>query len=186
MELLNLEEVIIALKNKKIGVILTDTIMGIVALYDNEEGIERISQIKQRKLSKLMPIIVANKKQRDQLVKSEPKVDEFLKKQQKPTTIIYQKKNNVLPNSKIWNQTTMAIRIVKKRWLKKLLEETGPLVATSYNEKRLDKKNINIEQIDTKIKLIGQLDFWLKMEETKLRKQASWIYNWIEQKWTRK
>lgn len=122
------------LKFNKVGIMPTDTVYGLVTKIDNEIGLMKIYALKKRNFEKKMPILVGSIEQLEKLIVFEPKIKSFLKKLNQPTTVIYEKKIDVLKKSAIWNEKTLAIRLVKWPWLQKILLTTGPLVATSCNK----------------------------------------------------
>lgn len=55
-----LENVIKGLKNNEIGIIPTETVLGLCTFFDNEEGIARIYDLKKRPLDKKLSLIFEN------------------------------------------------------------------------------------------------------------------------------
>lgn len=55
-----IEEIIIQLENKKIGIIPTETVLGLCTIFDNIEGIEKIYELKKRPRDKKLSIIFEN------------------------------------------------------------------------------------------------------------------------------
>lgn len=113
----------------------TDTIYGLVCKFDYEQAIEKIYQIKNRPLTKPLPILVANWEQArkfgivdDHLIKYLEA--HFLKGQ---VTVIV-KKQESLNKVAYWKQwDSVAIRVTTYPLLKEIINTIGPLVATSCN-----------------------------------------------------
>jgi L-threonylcarbamoyladenylate synthase len=127
------DEVSITLKTlQQGGVILypTDTVWGIGCDATDDNAVEKIFKIKQRKESKSLVILVNSL---DMLRKYIDAVVEILQKFNKPTTIIYNKPRR-LAKKVIANDNTVAIRIVQDKFCKELIEKfEKPIVSTSAN-----------------------------------------------------
>ncbi|MEO6258841.1 MAG: L-threonylcarbamoyladenylate synthase [Thermoanaerobaculia bacterium] len=119
------EEILAAVATilKARGVVLmpTDTIYGLHGLAGNPAINERIARIKGRPEDKPFVIIAANLVQLGKLDLLIPEVLESL--WPAPLTAI-------LPRT---SSTPLAVRVPDSRWLRDLLELTGPLVSTSAN-----------------------------------------------------
>lgn len=118
------------------GIILypTDTIWGIGCDANNGNAIERIYRLKKREEKKSM-IILLNDLDQINLYVTAPskKIVEYLSKQEKPTTAIFEKAKN-LPVQLTRNGDSLAIRILKDEFCNALIEKSGvPLVSTSAN-----------------------------------------------------
>ncbi len=118
------------------GLILypTDTVWGIGCDATNEDAVANIFRLKKREESKSMIILVA--KEEDILHycnDASPLIFDYIKGIQKPLTVIYKKAKNLAKN--LINQDgSIAIRIVKDDFCKKLIERFGkPIVSTSSN-----------------------------------------------------
>lgn len=55
-----METIIKALKNNKVGIIPTETVLGLCTTFDNTTGIQKIYELKQRPLEKKLSIIFEN------------------------------------------------------------------------------------------------------------------------------
>lgn len=112
--------VIDSLKKGKIGVIPTDTIYGIVGSALNKKTVEEIYRLKKRSKDKPFIILIS-------------KLDDLKKFDINLT------KDQVICLKKIWPKPitvvlhNLAFRIPKDLWLRRLLDQVGPLVAPSAN-----------------------------------------------------
>ena len=131
------DEVSITLKTlQQGGVILypTDTVWGIGCDATDDNAVEKIFKIKQRKESKSLVILVNSLDMLRKYIDEMPNaVVEILQKFNKPTTIIYNKPRR-LAKKVIANDNTVAIRIVQDKFCKELIEKfEKPIVSTSAN-----------------------------------------------------
>lgn len=118
------------------GLILypTDTVWGIGCDATNESAINKIYRLKKRGVEKKMIILLADA---SEILKYTGDVSErdigAIKNLSVPTTIIYEKAVN-LPSNLVHDDGSIAIRIVKDSFCKKLIEQfEKPLVSTSAN-----------------------------------------------------
>ena len=122
------------LKNQKILLYPTDTVWGIGCDATLEDTVAKVFKIKQRVESKSLIILVDSIEMLKQYIPNIPNaVILLLKTTTKPTTIIY---NNPIGLAKnvVSSENTVAIRIVKSEFCKKLIEKFGkPIVSTSAN-----------------------------------------------------
>lgn len=118
------------------GVILypTDTVWGIGCDATNPRAIERIYRLKQRAGTKSMIILVA--REQDLLKYTagpHPQVFDYLKKTDRPTTVIYESALG-LPENLVNADGTIAIRVVRDDFCRTLIKRLrAPLVSTSAN-----------------------------------------------------
>lgn len=113
-----------------IGILLTDTLYGVVARADNETAVARIYELKQRTESKPPIVLIADTSQMyDPLPAG---VDETIDGR-------WPGKNSVIvpsPSAPEWltrGSSGVAYRLPDNNALRRLLRETGPLVAPSAN-----------------------------------------------------
>lgn len=113
-----------------VGVLLTDTLYGLVARADNEQAVERIYQIKQRDETK--PPIV--------LISDVSQLYNPLPEGMDPTINgLWPGKNSVIlpaPSAPAWlvrGSQGVSYRLPDNPRLRQLIEATGPLVAPSAN-----------------------------------------------------
>lgn len=118
------------------GLILypTDTIWGIGCDATRDEAVGKIFYLKKREDSKSLIILVPEEKDIYNYIEApNKKIFEYLSSAEKPTTVIYQGAKN-LSKKIISNDGTIAIRIVKDDFCKKLIKQLKkPIVSTSAN-----------------------------------------------------
>lgn len=126
------------LKGGGVGVLPTDTIYGLVGQALNKKTVERIYRLKRRKPDKPLIILIGELADLDKFgVKIEKKTKEFLKKYWPgAVSVILPCKKKEFVYLHRWTQT-LAFRLPSKSSLRKLLKETGPLVAPSANPEGL-------------------------------------------------
>ncbi len=120
---------------KKGNIILypTDTTFGLGCDANNSDAIKKIYHIKNRSDSKALIILVENERRLQQLVKVPEAAWDLIDFSEKPITIIYDNPKN-LPNELIASDNTIAIRLTKDDFCKKLISKlNAPLVSTSAN-----------------------------------------------------
>lgn len=179
MLLKNQTKIIKALKEKQIGLMPTDTIYGLVALFSEPQAIKRIYRLKKRSLAKPPIILVANWKQAKELAEIDVIIRKWYQKQTKPTTLILTKKAAAFQQLKFWKRQTVALRIVQWKWLQTILSKTGPIVATSCNFSQ-QKPLTNWKQL---LLWSEKVDFSVK--KTAPGKRASRIYDWKNRQFVR-
>lgn len=109
------------LEAQGIALLPTDTIYGLHGLAGDSAVAERIAQWKGRPDDKPFVILAANAKQLGDLQVTVPAV---------LATIWPAPLTAILPTA---DHRSLAVRIPDRRWLRDLLESTGPLVSTSAN-----------------------------------------------------
>jgi len=118
------------------GIILypTDTIWGIGCDATQEKPVRRIFDLKQREDSKSMIILVAEEKDILQYVAApDLAVFDFIEKQTRPTTIIFEHAIG-LPDNLVSSDGSIAIRIVQDSFCRHLIKRLRkPIVSTSAN-----------------------------------------------------
>lgn len=118
------------------GIILypTDTVWGLGCDATNAEATAKIYTLKKRPDEKSMIVLLADENDISKYVtQPNPEVFDYIKGINKPTTFIYEGAVN-LANNIINSDGTIAIRICKDLFCKKLIEHFGkPLVSTSAN-----------------------------------------------------
>ncbi len=124
------------LKSGKIIVYPTDTIYGLGCLATNQKAILKIRRIKKRSVNKPFIILVSSLKMVKDYCFISQKQELILKKiwqQKRPTSVILRSKNN-LPKAIISKNQTLAVRLPKSNFLRKIIRASGvPLVSTSFN-----------------------------------------------------
>lgn len=123
-----------ALLNKKIGIILTDTIYGIVGLALDKDVVERIYKVKKRDIKKPMIILISSIEDLSNIfgINLNQKCINILKEFWPGNVSV------ILPCKKFEHihrgLNSIAFRLPNKKELIDLIKETGPLVATSANK----------------------------------------------------
>jgi L-threonylcarbamoyladenylate synthase len=114
------------IKEGGVGIIPTDTIYGIVASAFNKEAVERVYDLKKRNKEK--PCII--------LIHSPAELKKFNLPIQSfsfwpgPVSVIFQ---GNFPEHLSRKQKSLAFRVPKPLFLRRLLKKTGPLIAPSAN-----------------------------------------------------
>lgn len=121
---------------EKEGTILypTDTIWGIGCDATSQKAVEKIYRIKKRVESKSLIILLADIKEIPKYVKNFPDfARDLMKNVELPLTIIYPNAQNLAKNV-IAEDHSIAIRVVKNEFCKKLIRAYGkPIVSSSAN-----------------------------------------------------
>ena len=112
----------------------TDTVWGIGCDATNAEAVQKVYSIKDRPSKKSLIVLLADEKDIiTHVANPDPKVFEYLKTVQKPTTIVYDGAIGLAPNL-IQDDGTIAIRIVHDKFCRHLLKRfRKPIVSTSAN-----------------------------------------------------
>jgi len=130
MKTIDLETAAQLLSQGKIGVVRTDTLYGVVAQALNEQAVERVYRAKGRTPSKSPILLIASIGQL---------IDQYEPELLAHIDELWPGKNSViLPSSDgpAWltrGNASIAYRIPADERLRKLLEQTGPLIAPSAN-----------------------------------------------------
>ncbi|MDP4267625.1 MAG: L-threonylcarbamoyladenylate synthase [Bacteroidota bacterium] len=121
---------------KKGGIILypTDTVWGIGCDATNEKAVEKIYNLKRRKESQSMLILLDNENKLSRYVDVVPDIAyQLIECSEEPITIIYPDARNMAKNL-INEDGSIGIRIVKNDFCKKLIGLLNkPIVSTSAN-----------------------------------------------------
>lgn len=118
------------------GLILypTDTVWGIGCDASNAEAVSKIYELKKREDGKSMIVLITDENEIPKYVaQPDPKVYDYIKGINKPTTVIYEAAKNLAANL-INKDGSIAIRIVQDPFCRKLINCFGkPIVSTSAN-----------------------------------------------------
>ncbi|MRT92108.1 L-threonylcarbamoyladenylate synthase [Ancylomarina sp. 16SWW S1-10-2] len=122
------------LKNGGIILYPTDTIWGIGCDATNVEAVKRVYEIKQRKDSKSMLVLMENPNRISSYVDDVPEVAlDLIEVTDKPTTIIYSGAKNLASNL-INSDGSIGIRITNEAFTQQLIQRfKKPIVSTSAN-----------------------------------------------------
>jgi L-threonylcarbamoyladenylate synthase len=112
----------------------TDTIWGIGCDATNPEAVEKVYKIKKRMESKSLIVLLDDEARLKDYTATVPEIAyDLLRSVDTPLTIIYPDARNLAPNV-IAEDGSIAIRIVKNKFCKKLISSFGkPIVSTSAN-----------------------------------------------------
>ena len=152
-----------ALLNKKIGVILTDTIYGIVGLALNKEVVERIYKAKERDLKKPMIILISSIDDLSNIFKINLNLKRInILKEFWPGCVSVALPCKEFPHLHR-GLNSLAFRLPLKKELISLIKKTGPLIATSANkEGGIPAKNIQ----EAKEYFGNEIDFYIDSGES--------------------
>jgi L-threonylcarbamoyladenylate synthase len=121
---------------EKGGTILypTDTIWGIGCDGTNRRAVEKIYKLKKRPENKSLIILLDEAEKLELYVKTVPAIAwDLVRNMDRPVTIIYPNAKNLAKNL-IGDDNSIAIRIVKNEFCKRLIHEFGkPIVSSSAN-----------------------------------------------------
>ena len=122
------------LKNGKVILCPTDTIWGLSCDATNFSAVEKIYDIKGRSKEKSFIVLVSSLKMLMHYVEEVSlDIEKISSKYDKPVTIIYPKAKNLAKNV-VAKNGSIAIRIIKDGFTKKMIEQFGkPIVSTSAN-----------------------------------------------------
>ena len=155
----------------------TDTIWGLGCDATLPESVEKIIDLKQRPANKSFVVLVADERMLMQYVATlDLEVFNFLEKQSKPTTVIYEHGLNLAENV-LASNGSVAIRICKDEFCKTLIKRfRKPIVSTSANISNNPSPQFYSE-VDDLIK--NGVDYVVKYRQNDNEpKQASSIIKW--------
>ena len=135
----------------------TDTIWGLGCDATNSTAIDRIFSIKQRILSKSLLILLDEAEKLPLYIEHIPEIAwDLIEQASRPTTFIYKGVKN-LPRNLVAQDGTIAIRIVRNEFCKRLISLLGrPIVSTSANVSGM-LTPVSFNQISDTIK--NQVDY---------------------------
>jgi L-threonylcarbamoyladenylate synthase len=113
----------------------TDTVWGISCDATNKDAVEKIFKIKERDPSKSMIVLVDDEKFLNKYLKEVPELAwDLVEMAERPLTIIYDDARGLAANV-IGPDGSIAIRVCKDEFCKKLIHKFGrPIVSTSANK----------------------------------------------------
>lgn len=126
MKRLSVKETCEQLRDGKVVVVPTDTVYGLAARFDCRKAVERIYELKGRDFKKPLAILGASKEQLDRFVLEWVDVE-----WPGAITIVVPCKN--VPEWVNSGLQTIGLRIPDHKELLEVIEEVGPIVATSAN-----------------------------------------------------
>ena len=164
---------------QKGGLILypTDTIWGIGCDATNPAAVSKVFALKQRAETKSLIVLMADTRD---IVKytSQPdlQIFDFLKKVEKPTTVIYEGAINLASNL-INADGTVGIRLVQEDFCRHLIKRfRKPIVSTSANLSG-QPAPANFQEIDSRVKAGVDYTVQYRQDDT-AQKQPSAIVRW--------
>ncbi|MGB1018747.1 MAG: L-threonylcarbamoyladenylate synthase [Chitinophagales bacterium] len=154
------------LKNGKVILCPTDTIWGLSCDATNFSAVEKIYDIKGRSKEKSFIVLVSSLKMLMHYVEEVSlDIEKISSKYDKPVTIIYPKAKNLAKNV-VAKNGSIAIRIIKDGFTKKMIEQFGkPIVSTSANfSNKNTAENFNkiSEELKVKVDYIVETDYGKK------------------------
>ena len=161
------KEAVEVIKMGGIVIAPTDTVYGIIADALNEKAVEKIYEIKKRKKTNPLSILVSNKDMLKKVVKKvsfeeEKIIDKFLPG---AITLIFEK-NEQIPDIVTSGLDTVGIRMPNDKFLLKAIELLGsPIVATSLNLAGEESKT-NLDNISQEI--LNNVDYVIDNGNTKI------------------
>lgn len=146
-----------AILDGSVGVIPTDTIYGVVASVFNEESIERVYKETGRPTGKPFIILVSGYEQIEDLkIAITDKQRAVLQTLWPgPVSVILDTYNEAAAYLHR-GKNSLAVRLPGSKWLKELVERTGPMIATSANKAGLPTPD-KLEEIKRQL---PNLDFY--------------------------
>lgn len=128
----NFEQITTTLQNGGIAVVRTDTIYGIIALAANEAAVQKVFDAKHRDRSKQCIVLIADAQD---VSAHEKTIAAYSAIDQPPTSVIVPSSNE--PSWLLRGGATIAYRVVREPFLKKVVEAVGPVIAPSANPEGL-------------------------------------------------
>lgn len=172
-------EIVNELNDLKTILYPTDTVWGIGCDATNEAAVEKIYQLKKRKESKSLIILVASIEMLQQYLDEIPiKALAVIKNAINPTTIIYNNPKNLAKNT-IASDNTIAIRIPQDDFCIQLIKEFGkPIVSTSANisGEATPKSFLMISE-----KIINSVDYIVDLNKDKTSQKSSTILKIVDE-----
>ena len=157
------------------GVIVypTDTIWGIGCDATDHVAVQKVFALKQRAESKSLIILVSDKEMLKKYVPMVPEeVTEFLARQSRPTTVIYNNPLGLALNV-VSSDHTVAIRIPDNAFCQGLIRDFGkPIVSTSANYSNSPSPG-SFDEIDKS--LLKRADYIVNLSRREKQGQASQI-----------
>lgn len=161
MDKVQLQDIVLKIKSGRIGVIPTDTIYGIVASVRFPESIEKVYRLTKRPQSKPFILLISDTRQLKELGISINDEQRLALSELWPGAV-----SAILPCVSADMEylhrgtKTLAVRLPDLRWLRDVVEKTGPIIATSANMSGEPTPD-NIADIKTRL---PGLDFYVAGE----------------------
>lgn len=146
----------------------TDTVWGIGCDAQDVNAVKKIYSIKEREESKSMILLVADVEMLGKYVSQlPPDFEEMIKQQQRPTTYIFGKVQN-LPKELLAEDGSIAMRITGDEFCHRLIRQVGrPIVSTSANVSGEPSPSTFFEVSDTIKERVDYVVNWRQEDEKK-------------------
>jgi L-threonylcarbamoyladenylate synthase len=167
-------EAVEILKTGKTILYPTDTIWGLGCDATNSAAVKKIYEIKKRKDSKALIILIDDMNKLNQYVVKVPDIAwEIVEYSEMPLTVIYPKGKNLAPEL-MAEDGSVAIRVTKDIFCKKLIYKLGkPIVSTSAN---ISEEAFNGDFSNIKEEIKKQVDLIINHRQSeKIKAKASRI-----------
>jgi len=152
------------------GIILypTDTVWGIGCDATNEQAVQKIFNLKNRKDKKAMLILIDNAAKLQSYLDEVPDMTwDLIEFAEKPLTIIYPDAKNLAPNL-LGEDKSIGIRVTKEDFSRRLCEQfRKPIVSTSANLSG-EQTPLNFSEISETIK--SKVDYVVSFRQNELSK----------------
>lgn len=122
-----------ALKAGGIALVRTDTIYGIIALAANEAAVEKVYAAKHRNPAKQCIVLIPDA---NSIPTHAGYIARYSSLDQPPTSVIVPKSDE--PEWLLRGGDTIAYRVVRDAFLKRVVETVGPVIAPSANPESLE------------------------------------------------
>lgn len=132
--ILSVEELFKLDLSSKTVVFPTDTVYGVGCLLNDEEGIHKLFQLKERDYSKPLAILAPSFESVIPLVKNPEDIRELAEKYWPGALTIVAPKSDKVSDLATANQPTVGIRIPNDETALRILDHYGPMVVTSLNK----------------------------------------------------
>lgn len=155
------------LANGGIAVVRTDTIYGIIARASKKKAVEKVYAVKHRDPSKQCIILIPGS---GAVREHSAQIAQFSTPDQPPTSVIVPKTNE--HEWLLRGGDTIAYRVVRDEFLKKVVQAVGPVIAPSANPEGLEPAR-TIEE--AKAYFGNEVDIYIDGGEVPAEVQASRI-----------
>jgi len=130
---LDLSKAITSLLNGKIIVYPTDTLYGLGADIFNKDAVKKIFEIKKRPFKNPLPIAVSDYNMIEKIAFIDENSSKIIKSFLPGKLTLILRKKDTIPNIITGNTEKVAVRIPNNKIALKILEDFGPITATSAN-----------------------------------------------------
>lgn len=140
-----------------VGVLLTDTLYGIVARADNAESVERVYRVRNRDFDKPCIVLIGDINQIWEQPDSQQTTDIIEQNWPGPVSLILPV-TSATPNHVSRGGDSIAFRLPDDDRLRNIIRQTGPLIAPSANPAGLEPAST----VEEAIKYFGEkVDFYM-------------------------